>query len=61
MSDGYQVYRQFQQRLRCWAHLLRKAEGLKQSLNAEARAFGQATHDLLSDLMAAIYQVSLLT
>lgn len=56
MSDGYQVYRQFRQRLRCWAHLLRKAEGLNQSLNAEARAFGQATHDLLSDLMAAIYQ-----
>lgn len=56
MSDGYQVYRHFQQRLRCWAHLLRKAEGLKQSLNAEARAFGQATHDLLSDLMATIYQ-----
>jgi hypothetical protein len=56
MSDGYQVYRQFQKRLRCWAHLLRKAQGLKQSLNAEARAFGQATHDLLSDLMAAIYQ-----
>ena len=56
MSDGYRVYRQFQQRWRCWAHLLRKAEGLKQSLNAEARAFGQATHDLLSDLMAAIYR-----
>ena len=56
MSDGYQVYRQFRQRLRCWAHLLRKAGGLKQSLNAEARSFGQATHSLLSDLMAAIYQ-----
>lgn len=56
MSDGYQVYRRFRQRLRCWAHLLRKAEGLKQSLHAEARAFGQATHDLLSDLIAAIYQ-----
>jgi len=56
MSDGYQVYRRFQQRLRCWAHLLRKAEGLKQSLNAQARTFGQATHDLLSDLMTAIYQ-----
>ena len=42
--------------MRCWAHLLRQAEGLKQSLNAEARAFGQATSDLLSDLMAAIYQ-----
>jgi transposase len=56
MSDGYQVYRHFQQRLRCWAHLLRKAEGLKQSLNAQARTFGQVTHDLLSDLMTAIYQ-----
>ena len=56
MSDGYQVYRQFRQRLRCWAHLLRKAEGLKHSLNAEARTFGQATHGLLNDLMAAIYQ-----
>ena len=42
--------------MRCWAHLLRKAVGLNQSLTAEARAFGQATHDLLSDLMAAIYQ-----
>jgi len=56
MSDGYQVYRQFRQRLRCWAHLLRKAAGLKPSLNAEARAFGRATHGLLSDLMAAIHQ-----
>lgn len=56
MSDGYQVYRHFQRRLRCWAHLGRKAEGLKQSLNAEARAFGQATHDLLRDLMSAIYR-----
>lgn len=56
MSDGYQVYRHFQQRLRCWAHLLRKAKGLKHSLNAQARTFGQATHDLLSELMTAIYQ-----
>jgi hypothetical protein len=55
MSDGYPVYRQFRQRRRCWAHRLRKAEGLKQSLNAAARAFGQATHDRLNDLMAAIY------
>jgi hypothetical protein len=56
MSDGYQVYRQFQHRLRCWAHLQRKAKGLKDSLNAEARAFGQATDALLNDLMKAIYQ-----
>ena len=56
MSDGYQVYRQFQHRLRCWAHLQRKAKGLKDSLNAEARAVGQATDALLNDLMKAIYQ-----
>lgn len=56
MSDGYQVYRRFQHRLRCWAHLQRKAKGLKDSLNAEARAFGQATDALLTDLMKAIYQ-----
>lgn len=56
MSDGYAVYRQFQHRLRCWAHLQRKAKGLKDSLNAEARAFGQATDTLLNELMKAIYQ-----
>jgi len=56
MSDGYQVYRRFQKRLRCWAHLLRKAEGLKESLSAEAQAFGQATYDLLDELMTAIYK-----
>lgn len=56
MSDGYPVYRQFQHRLRCWAHLQRKAKGLKASLNAEARAFGRATDALLNELMKAIYQ-----
>jgi IS1 family transposase len=56
MSDGYCVYRQFRQRLRCWAHLQRKAKGLKDSLNGEARAFGQATEALLNELMKAIYQ-----
>lgn len=55
MSDGYQVYRHFQQRLRCWAHLLRKAQGLLVSLQGNARAFGRATHAVLSDLMQAVY------
>lgn len=56
MSDGYGVYRQFQKRLRCWAHLLRKAHGLRQSLNPQARHFGQASHTLLKDFMKAIYR-----
>ena len=41
MSDGWQVYRQYLQRLRCWAHLTRKAEGLKGSLDTTARLFGE--------------------
>ena len=55
MSDGYAAYRHFQKRLRCWAHLLRKALGLKLSLHAEARRFGRTSHALLKELMAAVY------
>jgi transposase len=51
MSDGYRVYRQFHQRLRCWAHLQRKAQGLKASLVQESRACDA----LLTEVMAAIY------
>ena len=56
MTDGYQVYRQFHQRLRCWAHLLRKAKGLQESLTGEARRFGEVSHALLAELMDAVYQ-----
>ncbi|MGH8475777.1 MAG: hypothetical protein ACRERV_00415 [Methylococcales bacterium] len=37
------MYRSFQNRLRCWAHLIRKAHGLKQSLDQNARRFGTQT------------------
>lgn len=56
MSDGYVVYRHFQHRLRCWAHLKRKAQGLRESLSGEARAFGQTSHALLTRLIAAVKQ-----
>lgn len=56
MSDGYHAYRHFSQRLRCWAHLLRKARGLKASLSGEARGFGQATLALMEEAMETIYQ-----
>jgi hypothetical protein len=55
MSDGYQVYRRYLNRLRCWAHLLRKAKGLKESLNEEAQIFGQQTLDLLNMLIVQVY------
>lgn len=55
-SDGYLVYRDIHKRLRCWAHLERKAKGLAESLNQPAAAFGKNAHTLLKTLMAAIYQ-----
>jgi len=56
MSDGYSVYREFDQRLRCLAHIVRKARGLVESLDPRANAFGIQVLDTLDDLMAAVYQ-----
>ncbi len=55
MSDGWQVYRYYLKRLRCWAHLIRKAEGLKDSLDITAREFGEQTLLLLNTLIKAVY------
>lgn len=55
MSDGWCAYRSFPQRLRCWAHLIRKARGLAKSYHPEARAFGRQVLDTLNALMAAVY------
>lgn len=56
MSDGYRVYRKYRNRLRCWAHLLRKAQGLKESLDQEAQRFGTQTLELLGTLITAIQE-----
>jgi transposase len=56
MSDGYWAYRDSPKRLRCWAHLIRKARGLAESRNTgEAKPFGKAVLVLFADLMAGIY------
>ena len=55
MSDGWQAYRYYLKRLRCWAHLIRKAEGLKGSLDIKAQLFGEQTLWLLDTLMRAVY------
>ena len=55
MSDGWQAYRYYLKRLRCWAHLTRKAEGLKDSLDITARLFGEQTLLLLNTLIKAVY------
>lgn len=56
MSDGYNAYRHFINRLRCWAHLLRKAKGLTEALTPSAQTFGRQTIDFLDTLIDAIYE-----
>lgn len=41
MSDGHKNYRNYPKRLRCHAHLKRKAVGLFESLDEEAKKFGE--------------------
>jgi transposase len=55
MSDGWGAYRHYPRRLRCWAHLIRKARGLVQSGDREARGFGVLVLSTLESLMAAVY------
>jgi transposase len=55
MSDGWQAYRHIPQRLRCWAHLTRKAQGLIDSFDREAQAFGHQVQDAFDTLIGAIH------
>ena len=56
MADGYGAYRYYDWRLRCLAHLIRKAKGLEESLDQEAHRFGKRALDVLKTLMEAVYQ-----
>jgi len=56
MSDGYAVYRNWLQRLRCWAHLLRKAKGLSESVDNESRMLGSSLLIHLNKLKTSIYK-----
>jgi len=56
MSDGYQSYRRYAKRLRCLANLIRKARGLSESLNQEAREFGEKVLEHMADFIKGIYR-----
>ena len=56
MSDGYQVYRKYLNRVRCWAHLIRKAKGLQEGLDKDSQLFGEKTLNLMGMLMTAIHE-----
>ncbi len=56
MSDGYRAYRSYQKRLRCWAHLQRKAKALEESLHRPMQRIGLEITTALKTLMKSIYQ-----
>ena len=56
MSDGYCCYRDHEKRLRCWAHLIRKARGLEESLDPQAQQFGERALHVLETIIDSIYQ-----
>ncbi len=55
ISDGYAVYRAWDNRLRCWPHLMRKLRGLAESSDGRVAGVGQEMEGILKTLMAAIY------
>jgi len=55
MSDGYWAYRDYDNRLRCLTHLVRKARGLEESFERTARDFGHALRRCLETVMEAVY------
>lgn len=57
MTDGFSVYRIFPKRLRCWAHLVRKARALQQCLDSQGQAFGEALLLAMILLMRNIHRL----
>ena len=56
MSDGYGQYRKYGNRLRCWAHLIRKARGLAESCAPDAVSFGTQVLEAFTHFIKGIHQ-----
>lgn len=55
MSDGYRVYREYELRLRCWAHLIRKARGLAETYTPHVQGYGRTILEILDTLKQGVY------
>ena len=58
MSNGYGQYRKYGKRLRCLAHLIRKARGLSESTHPEAAAFGETVLEFFQIVVKNIYNAT---
>ena len=56
MSDGYGQYRNYGKRIRCLAHIIRKARGLTESCYPEAAEFGKKVLENLCLFIKGIYE-----
>ena len=55
MTDGYQAYRDYKKRFRCWSHLERKGKACAESTDTQVSTFGTTLLALLNQLKAGIY------
>ncbi|MCH9662841.1 MAG: IS66 family transposase [Gammaproteobacteria bacterium] len=55
MTDGYGQYRKYGKRLRCLAHIIRKARGLAESCHPEAAEFGEKVLETLTLFITGVY------
>lgn len=56
MSDGYAAYRGYEKRLRCWAHLIRKARALAETYTPHVQGYGNQLLDAFDRLIEAVRQ-----
>ncbi len=56
MSDGYGQYRKYGKRLRCLAHIIRKARGLSESCHPDAAEFGKKVLEIINFFISGIYE-----
>ncbi len=59
MSDGFWAYRDLDQRLRCLAHFIRKAQALEDGLEPAAPRCGTDLITVIATIMAAVYDAPL--
>lgn len=54
MSDGYNAYRHHELRLRCWAHLIRKARALAETFTPHVQGYGETLLAILDKMIDKI-------
>lgn len=57
MTDGYNAYRWYSNRFRCWSHLQRKGKGLEESCANEASTFGRYVVKAFKSMQDSVYKM----